>query len=54
MKLGTIVYNNEIYNLDYMTADEVKEILGKLELDKKENINELKKIDLVKNEIKEA
>ena len=49
MKLGTIVYKDEIYNLDYMIADEVKEILDNIENDKKKEIMDLKKIDFVKN-----
>lgn len=51
MKLGTVAYNNEIYNLDYMTAEEVKEILDKIEFDKKKTIVELKNMDLVKKSI---
>lgn len=26
MKLGTVVYDNKIYNLDYMTTDELNEL----------------------------
>ena len=44
MKLGTVVYGNKIYNLDYMTAEEMKELLSIIEQDKKTNINEAKKI----------
>lgn len=44
MKLGTVVYGNKIYNLDYMTAEEMKELLSIIENDKKTNINEAKKI----------
>ena len=29
MKLGTVVYDNKIYNLDYMTTDEIKQLLRK-------------------------
>ena len=38
MKLGTIVYNNEIYNLDFTTADEIKQILQTVETVKWKNI----------------
>ena len=31
MKLGTVVYSNKIYNLDYMSIDEMKELLKKIE-----------------------
>lgn len=44
MKLGTIVYDNQIYNLDYMTSDELKEIINKIELNKLKNIDEAKSI----------
>lgn len=44
MKLGTVVYNNKIYNLDYMTAEEMKELLKTIEKNKKESISEAKKI----------
>lgn len=44
MKLGTIVYNNQIYNLDYMTLDELKELLTKIELNKNETLKEAKKV----------
>ena len=30
MKLGTIVYEGKIYNLDYMNTNEVKELLKTL------------------------
>ena len=45
MKLGTIVYDNEIYNLDYMTSDEIKEILNIVESNKRKNIAEIKNIN---------
>jgi hypothetical protein len=44
MKLGTIVYDNEIYNLDYMTSDEIKELINTVEADKYKNMNEGKNI----------
>lgn len=40
MKLGTIVYENEIYNLDYMNASEIKQIINTAEESKIQNINE--------------
>ncbi len=43
MKLGTVVYDNKIYNLDYMTTEEMKQLLGKIESDKKNTITEAKK-----------
>ena len=30
MKLGTVVYANKIYNLDYMSIEEMKELLQKI------------------------
>lgn len=44
MKLGTVVYDNKIYNLDYMTAEEMKQLLKKIEDDKKATITEAKNI----------
>lgn len=44
MKLGTIVYENEIYNLDYMTSSEIKQIIQTAEMNKLKNINEGKQI----------
>lgn len=44
MKLGTIVYENKIYNLDYMNSIEVEQLLKKIEDDKVKNITEGKKI----------
>ncbi len=44
MKLGTIVYNNQIYNLDYMTLDELKELLTKIEMNKNETLKEAKRV----------
>lgn len=43
MKLGTVVYDSKIYNLDYMTTEEMKELLNKIENDKKATIAEAKK-----------
>ena len=44
MKLGTVVYDGKIYNLDYMTTEEMKQLLTKIESDKKDTITEAKKI----------
>ncbi len=43
MKLGTVVYEGKIYNLDYMTTEEMKQLLTKIENDKKTTIAEAKK-----------
>ena len=45
MKLGTIVYDNEIYNLDYMTSEEVKKVLNTVEENKSKNIINAKNVD---------
>lgn len=47
MKLGTVVYGNKIYNLDYMSAEEMKILLKTIEDDKKNGITQAK--SLVKN-----
>lgn len=39
MKLGTVAYNDKIYNLDYMDSDEIKKLLENIELDKSQNLN---------------
>ena len=44
MKLGTVVYDNKIYNLDYMTTEEMKQLLQKIEVSKNTNIEQGKKI----------
>ncbi len=44
MNLGTIVYENEIYNLDYMEEEEIKQIIDNIEEKKRKNINEMKNI----------
>ena len=44
MKLGTVVYSNKIYNLDYMTIEEMKELLKLITREKKEKFAEAKKI----------
>lgn len=45
MKLGTIVYDNEIYNLDFMTSDEIKEIINLVESTKLKDMNTAKNIN---------
>ena len=42
MKLGTMVYNGEIYNLDYMNSEEIKNLLYKVESDKERDLSEQK------------
>ena len=44
MKLGTVVYEGKIYNLDYMNTNEVKELLKKVEQEKKTDFSQGKKI----------
>ena len=44
MKLGTVVYNNQIYNLDYMSIEEMRELLNKIKKKKKSGISDAKNI----------
>lgn len=44
MQLGTVVYENKIYNLDYMSIDEMKILMKKIEEDKKNALANAKKI----------
>ncbi len=44
MKLGTVVYQSKIYNLDYMSLEEMKELLKMIEEEKNQNFQEAKKI----------
>ncbi len=44
MKLGTVVYSSKIYNLDYMTLEEMKILLKKIEEEKKEDFRKAKSI----------
>ena len=44
MKFGTVVYENKIYNLDYMTSKEIETLLKKIESSKSKNITEGKNI----------
>ncbi|MBO5397353.1 MAG: hypothetical protein J6A36_00235 [Clostridia bacterium] len=45
MKLGTVVYDGKIYNLDYMTSEEVENLLKKVEAEKDKNFAQGKKIN---------
>ena len=44
MKLGTVVYENKIYNLDYMSIEEMKDLLNTIEQDRNSSFKEAKKI----------
>ena len=44
MKLGTVVYEGKIYNLDYMNTNEVTELLKKIEKKKASEISQGKNI----------
>ncbi len=44
MKLGTVVYDGKIYNLDYMTSEEVEVLLKKIEEEKSKNFAQGKNI----------
>lgn len=44
MKLGTVVYENKIYNLDYMNIDEMKALLEKIESAQKVAFKDAKNI----------
>ena len=44
MKLGTVVYDGKIYNLDYMTSEEVESLLKKVEAEKAKNFAQGKKL----------
>lgn len=44
MKLGTVVYDNKIYNLDYMSIEEMKELLERIENEQKIAFKDAKKI----------
>lgn len=43
MSLGTVAYNNKIYNLDYMTVEEIQNLLEIIEKDKLKTRREIKK-----------
>ena len=40
MELVKIVYDNEIYNLDYMTSEEIKKVLDSVEEEKRKHISQ--------------
>lgn len=44
MKLGTVVYDNKIYNLDYMTTDELNELQKKIDESKSSIFKEAKSL----------
>ncbi len=44
MKLGTVVYNNKIYNLDYMSTEEMEQLLKIITEEQKKSFDEAKKI----------
>ena len=44
MKLGTIVCEGKIYNLDYMSSEEIEELLKKVVESRKQNFLQGKKI----------
>ena len=44
MKLGTITYEEKIYNLDYMSSKEIEELLKKVVESRKQNFLQGKKI----------
>ena len=43
MSLGTIAFNKKVYNLDYMTKDEIEELVALIEKEKVKAKKELKK-----------
>ena len=47
MKLGTVVYKNKIYNLDYMTTEDMEKLLNTIEENKEKEIKQAK--EMVKN-----
>ncbi|MGN1298488.1 MAG: hypothetical protein ACI4UE_00670 [Candidatus Scatovivens sp.] len=44
MKLGTISYEEKIYNLDYMSSEEIESLLNKIINKRKQNITLGKKL----------
>lgn len=44
MKLGTVVYENKIYNLDYMSIEEMKALLDKIESEQKSAFKDAKSV----------
>lgn len=44
MKLGTVVYDGKMYNLDYMSLQEMQDLLNKIEENKRLDFSQGKKI----------
>ena len=44
MNLGTVVYKNKIYNLDYMATEDLKKLLEEIEEEKKNSFKDVKKM----------
>lgn len=44
MKLGTVVYDGKIYNLDYMEPKEIEDLLKKIEEKKEKEFSQGKNI----------
>lgn len=44
MKLGTVAYEDKIYNLDYMSSEEIKNLLQKIGNSKDRNFEQGKRI----------
>ncbi|MBR3132813.1 MAG: hypothetical protein IKG42_01860 [Clostridia bacterium] len=44
MNLGTIAFNKKVYNLDFMTKDEIKDLVDSVDKEKIKTKKELKKI----------
>ena len=44
MKLGTVVYDNKIYNLDYMSSEDMQGLLQKIENSKDKNFEQGQRI----------
>lgn len=44
MKLGTIAFEEKIYNLDYMTSEEIESLLKQVANKRKEYMQEGKKL----------
>ena len=42
MELGTVVFENKIYNLDHMELDEMKALLKKIDESMKKEVEETK------------
>ncbi len=44
MSLGTLAFDNKVYNLDLMTAEEFEELLDNIEKEKIKTKKEIRKI----------